>query len=161
MSRGKYFDELVVGDIYEHGVTRTVTETDNLLFTTLTHNTQPLHLDEEFSKKTIHGGRVVNSLFTLSFVVGISVSDLTLGTTQGNLGFEETTFPAPVRIGDTLRGLTEIVGKRESASRPDAGIVWFEHRGYNQRDELVVKTKRAGLMIKTEAGESIHERTLK
>lgn len=160
MARGKYFEELIVGDIYEHAISRTVTETDNLLFTTLTHNTQPLHLDEEFSKNTMYGGRIVNSLFTLSFVVGVSVSDLTLGTTQGNLGFEETTFPSPVRIGDTLKGVTEIIRKRESVSRPDAGIVWFEHRGYNQRGELVVKTKRTGLMIKKDVGRTIHERTV-
>jgi acyl dehydratase len=148
MSGGKYFEELTVGAIYKHRPGRTVTETDNLLFTTLTHNTQSLHLDEEYSKSTIYGGRIVNSLFTLSFVVGVSVGDLTEGTTLGNLGFEETTFPAPVRIGDTLQAETEIVGKRESKSRPETGIVWFEHRGYNQRGELVVKTKRTGLMLK-------------
>lgn len=148
MGGGKYFEELIVGEVYEHSTTRTVTETDNLLFTTLTHNTQPLHLDEEFAKNTIFGERVVNSLFTLSFVVGISVSDLTLGTTQGNLGFDEIVFPAPVKIGDTLHGVTEIVNKRESKSRDNAGIVWFEHRGYNQLEELVVKVKRVGLMLK-------------
>lgn len=148
MSGGKYFEELVVGDIFKHRPGRTVTETDNLLFTTLTHNTQSLHLDEEYAKNTEHGGRIVNSLFTLSFVVGVSVGGLTDGTTLGNLGFEETVFPAPVRIGDTLRAETEIVGKRESKSRPSTGIVWFEHRGYNQNGELVVKTKRAGLMVK-------------
>lgn len=148
---GKYFEELNIGDIYRHAITRTVTETDNLLFTTLTHNTQPLHLDEEFSKSTMHGGRIVNSLFTLSFVVGVSVSEMTLGTTLGNLGFEETVFPAPVRIGDTLRGETEVINKRESKKYPNAGIVWFEHRGYNQRDELVVRSRRVGLMLKKEA----------
>lgn len=145
---GKYYEELNVGDVYRHAITRTVTETDNLLFTTLTHNTQPLHLDEEFSKKTMHGGRIVNSLFTLSFVVGVSVTELTLGTTLGNLGFEETVFLYPVRIGDTLRGETEVVNKRESKKYPHAGIVWFEHRGYNQRNELVVRTRRVGLMLK-------------
>ena len=148
MSRGRYFEEFTVGDVYRHRPGRTVTETDNLLFTTLTHNTQSLHLDEEYSNGTLYGGRIVNSLFTLSFVVGVSVGDLTEGTTLGNLGFEETTFPAPVRIGDTLRAETEIVGKRESKSRPNTGIVWFEHRGYNQLGELVVKTKRTGLILK-------------
>ncbi|WP_408011228.1 MaoC family dehydratase [Pseudalkalibacillus sp. A8] len=148
MSRGKYFEEFSVGDIYPHRPSRTVTETDNLLFTTLTHNTQSLHLDEEYSKKTIFGGIIVNSLFTLSFVVGVSVGDLTEGTTLGNLGFDETTFPAPVRVGDTIRAETEIVGKRESKSRHDSGIIWFEHRGYNQTGELVVKTKRAGLILR-------------
>ncbi|GGJ99219.1 MaoC family dehydratase [Lentibacillus kapialis] len=147
---GKYYEELNVGDVFNHKITRTVTETDNLLFSTLTHNTQPLHLDEEYSKKTIFGERIVNSLYTLSFVVGISVNDLTQGTTQGNLGFEDVTFSNPVKIGDTLNGVTEIVGKRESKSRNNAGIVRFEHRGYNQRNELVVKVKRAGLMLKKE-----------
>ncbi|MGO4888356.1 MaoC family dehydratase [Anaerobacillus sp. MEB173] len=151
MSKGKYFDELHVGEVYEHAVTRTVTETDNLLFTTLTHNTQPLHLDAEFGKASIHGSIVINSMFTMAFAVGISVSELTLGTTLGNLGYEEVKFPAPVRIGDTLRGETEIINKRESKSNPDRGIVWFEHRGYNQKDELVVAAKRVALMMKSPA----------
>lgn len=150
MTRGKYFDELNIGEVYEHSITRTVTETDNLLFTTLTHNTQPLHLDVEFGKASIHGSIIVNSIFTLGFVVGVSVSDLTLGTTLGNLGFEGVTFPAPVRIGDTLKAVTEVVDKRESKSKPDRGIVWFEHRGYNQKGELVAKAKRVALMIKSE-----------
>ena len=152
MNRGKYYEELQVGDVYEHGITRTITEVDNLLFTTLTHNTQPLHLDEEFGKSTMFGSRIVNSIFTLGFVVGVGVSELTLGTTLGNLGFQECVFPNPVRIGDTLRGVTEIVDKRESKSRPDTGIVWFEHRGYNQKGELVCKARRAGLMMKKEMG---------
>ncbi|MBM4763216.1 MaoC family dehydratase [Bacillus sp. B15-48] len=151
MLGGKYYEELKVGDVYKHRPGRTVTETDNLLFTTLTHNTQSLHLDEEYSKETMYGSRIVNSLFTLSFVVGVGVGDLTEGTTLGNLGFEETVFPAPVRIGDTLRAETEIIGKRESKSRQNTGIVWFEHRGYNQLGELVVKTKRLGLMLKKTA----------
>ncbi|PIC74018.1 dehydratase [Sporosarcina sp. P26b] len=148
MAYGKYYEELNIGDVYKHRPGRTVTETDNLLFTTLTHNIQSLHLDEEYAKTTPYGGRIVNSLFTLSFVVGVGVGELTEGTTQGNLGFDETTFPAPVRIGDTLRGETEVIKKRDSKSREDVGIVWFEHRGYNQRDELVVKTKRTALMMK-------------
>ncbi|MBM4763503.1 MaoC family dehydratase [Bacillus sp. B15-48] len=149
MSRGKYYDELSVGDVYEHPITRTVTETDNLFITTLTHNPQPLHLDKEFSKESVHGSIIVNSFFTLAFVVGVSVSELTLGTTLGNLGFEKVTFPAPVRIGDTLKGVTEVVDKRESKSNQNRGIVWFEHRGYNQKGELVVQAKRAALMLKS------------
>ncbi len=147
-TRGLYFEEFKVGDVYKHAVTRTVTETDNLLFSVLTHNTQPLHLDEEFSKGTIHGTRLVNSIFTLGLIIGVGVTELTLGTTLGNLGFEDITFPAPVKIGDTLRAETVIVDKRESKSRTDSGIVYFEHRGYNQKGELVCKAKRAGLMVK-------------
>jgi acyl dehydratase len=148
MAAGKYYEELNIGDVYKHPITRTVTETDNLLFTTLTHNTQPLHLDEEFGKSSIHGSIIINSMFTMAFAVGVSVSDLTLGTTLGNLGYEEVTFPAPVRIGDTLRGETEIINKRESKSKSDRGIVWFEHRGYNQKGELVVKARRVALMAR-------------
>lgn len=150
MNKGKYFEELHVGDTYKHAITRTVTETDNLLFTTLTHNTQPLHLDAEFGKASIHGTIIVNSLFTMSLIIGVSVSDLTLGTTLGNLGFEETKFPRPVRIGDTVRAETEIINKRESRSRPNSGIVTFEHRGYNQRNDLVAVVRRVGLMLKRE-----------
>lgn len=149
MNRGKYFDELHIGDVFKHAITRTVTETDNLLLTTLTHNTQPLHLDAEFGKSSIHGSIIVNSFFTMAFVVGISVSDLTLGTTLGNLGYEEVRFPVPVRIGDTLRGETEVINKRESKSHGDRGIVWFDHRGYNQKGELVVTAKRVALMMKS------------
>ncbi len=149
-NRGKYFEELNFGDVYEHAITRTVTETDNLLFTTLTHNSQPLHLDAEFGKVSIHGSIIVNSMFTMALIVGVSVSDLTLGTTLGNLGYEEIKFPTPVRIGDTLRAETEVIAKRESKSRPDSGIVTFEHRGYNQRDELVTTIRRVALMLKLE-----------
>lgn len=148
MRSGKYFEEMQIGEVYEHEITRTITETDNLLFSTLTHNTQPLHLDAEYSNSSIFGERVVNSMFTLAFAVGISVSDLTARTTQGNLGFEEITFPNPVRIGDTLYGTTEIIDKRDSKSRKNAGIVWFEHKCYNQNKDLVTKVKRAGLMLK-------------
>lgn len=147
-TRGLYFEEFNVGDVFKHAVTRTTTETDNLLFSVLTHNTQPLHLDEEFCRGTLHGTRLVNSIFTLGLVIGVGVTELTLGTTLGNLGFEDITFPKPVKIGDTLRAETEIVDKRESKSRTDSGIVYFEHRGYNQRGELVCKAKRAGLMMR-------------
>ncbi|MES2363264.1 MAG: MaoC family dehydratase [Pseudomonadota bacterium] len=145
---GKYLEELLVGDVYRHAVTRTITETDNLLFCALTHNTQPLHLDEEFGKASIYGSRVVNSIYTLGLVVGVGVTELTLGTTLGNLGFGEITFPNPVRIGDTLRSETEVISCRESKSRSDSGIVEFESRGYNQREEVVATIRRKALMMK-------------
>lgn len=145
---GKYYEELEPGMVFKHQVRRTVTEVDNLLFTVLAHNDQPLHLDDEFSKQTMHGSRVVNSLWTLSLIGGISVRDTTLGTTLGNLGYQEIKFPNPVRIGDTIRGETRIVSKRESKKHPNAGIVIFEHIGYNQKDEIVVTAIRAGMMLK-------------
>lgn len=143
---GRYFEEFVVGEIVRHSTTRTVTETDNLLFTTLTMNPQPLHLDEEFAKNSIYGTRIVNSVFTLGLVAGLHVADLTLGTTVGNLGFEEVVFPKPVLIGDTLRVESEVLETRGSKSRPDTGIVKLEHRAYNQRNELVCRLRRAALM---------------
>ena len=121
---------------------------DNVLFTTVTMNPQPLHLDEEFAKQTQFGQRLVNSILTLGIAVGLSVGDTTLGTTIGNLGFDKVEFPKPVFHGDTLYVETEIVDKRESRSRPDTGIVFFEHRAINQRDELVARIRRAGLMRK-------------
>ena len=139
---GKYFEEFRVGEVFKHQPSRTVTETDNLLFTTLTMNVQPLHLDAEFSKNTEFGQRLVNSIFTLGLVVGLSVGELTLGTTVGNLGFEKTEFPKPVFIGDTITAETEVIEVRESKSRPQWGIVQFEHRGVNQRGEIVVKSRR-------------------
>src|SRR3984893_14674046 len=143
---GKYFEEFRVGDVFKHQPSRTVTETDNMLFSTLTMNVQPLHLDAEFSKNTEFGQRLVNSIFTLGLVVGLSVGELTLGTTVGNLGFEKTEFPKPVFIGDTITAETEIIEVRESKSRPQWGIVQFEHRGVNQRGEIVVKARRLGMM---------------
>lgn len=143
---GKYLEDLVIGTLYPHAVTRTVTETDNLLFCALTHNTQPLHLDEEFGKQSIYGSRVVNSIYTLGLVVGVGVSELTQGTTLGNLGFGEISFPNPVRIGDTIRSETVVISNRSSKSRPDAGVVEFETRGYNQRNELVASVRRKALM---------------
>lgn len=148
---GKYLEELEPGAVYRHAITRTVTETDNLLFCALTHNSQPLHLDEEFARKSMYGARLVNSCFTLGLVTGVSVNDLTLGTTLGNLGYEDISFPSPVLVGDTLRAETEIVTKRDSKSRPDSGIVKFEHRGFNQRGELVCRIVRNGLMMKRPA----------
>lgn len=145
---GKYFEEMEIGAVFKHAVRRTVTETDNLLFTVMTMNTQPLHLDEEFSKDSVAGTRLCNSIFTLGLIIGVGVSEMTGGTTVANLGFQEITFPRPVLIGDTLRAETEIMDKRESQSRPNAGVVHFEHRGYNQRGELVAKAARTALMLK-------------
>lgn len=147
---GKYFEEFEEGAVIPHALTRTLTETDNVLFSTLTHNPQPLHLDAEFSRKTIHGQRLVNSLFTLGVMVGVSVTDTTLGTTLGNLGMTDVKFPHPVFHGDTMRSETEVVSKRESKSRKDSGIVVFSHRGYNQRNELVASCQRTALMLKSD-----------
>lgn len=145
---GKYFEELDIGAVFQHEPGRTVTETDNLLFTALTLNPQPLHLDAEFAKSTQHGQILVNSIYTLGLVVGLSVGDTTLGTTLGNLGFDETTFPNPVFIGDTIRVETEVIDKRESRSKPDRGVVTFEHRGVNQRGEVVCRCRRGAMMLR-------------
>ena len=145
---GKYFDEWQVGDKVAHSITRTVTETDNILFSTLTHNPQPLHLDVEAAKASEFGQILVNSCFTFSLVVGMSVADTTLGTLIANLGFDEVKFPKPVFYGDTLRFESECVGVRESNSRPTAGIVTWEHRATNQRDEIVCTMKRSALLHK-------------
>jgi acyl dehydratase len=143
---GRHYEDFVVGDLYRHAIRRTITETDNVWFSALTHNPQPLHIDEEFARATIHGTRIVNSMFTLALVVGISVEDTTFGTTLGNLGFEEIVFPAPVRHGDTIHVETEVVAKRESQSRPGTGIVTMEHRGLNQSDELVCRCRRNAMI---------------
>ena len=146
---GLYYEEFEVGQTFEHPIRRTVTETDNLLFTTMTHNPAPLHLDEEYCKnETEFGQRIVNSCFTLALMVGVSVYDTTLGTTVGNLGWDNVRFPAPVFLGDTLHFVTEIKAKRESKSRPNNGIVTFTHRAYNQDDVLVGICDRSGLMLK-------------
>ena len=146
--KGKYFEELEIGMSFEHQPHRTVTESDNLTFSTMTHNPQPLHIDAEFAKTTQFGQILVNSYFTLGLVVGLSVGDTTLGTTIGNLGMDKVEFPNPVFIGDTLRVTTRIVDKRESKSKPDRGIVWFEHLGINQRDEIVCECIRKGMMLR-------------
>ena len=145
---GKFFEELEIGMEFEHEPGRTVTETDNLLFTALTLNPQPLHLDAEFAKNSIHGQILVNSLFTISLVVGLSVGDTTLGTTIGNLGFDKTVFPNPVFIGDTIRVSSKVIAKRESRTKPDRGIVTFEHRGVNQRGEIVCQCERGAMMLR-------------
>lgn len=148
---GKYFDEWQIGDRIEHDLRRTVTETDNLMMTTLTHNPQPLHLDKEYAGATEFGQIVVNGLFTFSLMVGVSVGDTTLGTLVANLGYDKVNMPNPVFIGDTLRATTEIVEKRESKSRPNAGIMVFRHEMYNQRDQLVCHCLRSALMQKKPA----------
>jgi acyl dehydratase len=148
---GLYFEQFEVGQRFEHLVRRTVTETDNLLFSALTMNPAALHLDAEYAKGTPFGERIVNSVFTLGLLVGLSVYDTTYGTTLGNLGWDEVKFPRPVLVGDTLRASTTVAAKRESKSRTDSGIVTFEHRAYNQRDEEVASCKRAALMMKRPA----------
>lgn len=148
LMRGLYFEEFEPGRRFEHALTRTVTEADNTLFCCLTHNAQPLHIDREFAAATEWGQPIVNSLFTLGLMVGISVGDTTLGTTIANLGMTEVRFPAPVFHGDTLRVVTEVVGKRESRSRADAGIVEFQHRAINQRGEVVAECRRQAFMRK-------------
>lgn len=145
---GLYFEEFSVGQVFDHPIRRTVTETDNVLITTLTHNPAALHLDAETMKGTEFGQVLVNSCFTLSLMVGISVNDTTHGTTVANLGWDEVRFPKPVFVGDTLRIRTEVLDVRESRSRPDNGIVVFEHRAYNQHDDLVGNCKRSALMLK-------------
>jgi acyl dehydratase len=149
---GLYFEEFDPGQVIEHTTRRTVTETDNVLFSTLTLNLAPLHLDAEYSKGTIYGQRLVNSLFILGLVAGITVPETTQGTTLGNLGFNEVKFPKPVFHGDTIRVRTEIVDKRVSKSRDDSGIVTFRHQGINQRDEVVCDAVRVGLMLKRTVG---------
>lgn len=143
---GKHFEELPVGAVFHHQPSRTVTETDNLLVTMLTMNPQPLHIDAEFAKQTEFGRILVNSMFTLSLVVGLSVADTTLGTTIGNLGFEKIEFPRPVFVGDTITVETRVLEARRSKSRADAGIVLFEHVGTNQRGEVVCRAKRNAMM---------------
>jgi acyl dehydratase len=143
---GRYFEDLHEGLVIEHAITRTVTETDNLLFTTMTMNPQPLHLDVEFAAETEFGKPLVNSLFTLGLVVGLTVYETTLGTTIANLGFQTVDFPKPVFAGDTLHVTTRVLEARQSRSRPGAGIVTFEHAARNQRDEIVCVARRSALM---------------
>ncbi|CAB4795437.1 unannotated protein [freshwater metagenome] len=144
--RGKFYDEMEVGDIFKHKPGRTVTEADNVLFTTLTMNSQSLHLDAEVAAKSEFGQRLVNSLMTLAIAAGLSVGDTTEGTTIANLGFGEIKFPLPVFIGDTLYAETEIIDKRPSKSRPQQGIVTLEHRARNQRGDLVCSAQRSALV---------------
>ena len=146
---GLYFEEFSVGQLFRHAMRRTVTETDNLLISTLTHNPAALHLDAEYCRtQSEFGQRVVNSVFTLGLMVGISVADTTLGTTVANLGWDEVRFPKPLFHGDTVRCETEVLELRDSRSRPDNGIVIFAHRAYNQHDVLVASCKRTALMLR-------------
>jgi acyl dehydratase len=143
---GRFFDEWQVGDRIVHDLTRTVTETDNLLFSTMTHNPQPLHLDAEAAKASEFGRILVNGTFTFALMVGLSVGDTTLGTLVANLGYDKVVMPHPVFIGDTMRADTEVVELRPSKSRPGQGIVTFRHRLRNQRDEIVCECLRSALL---------------
>jgi acyl dehydratase len=145
---GLYFEQFEVDHVFKHEITRSVTESDNMLFCNMTLNPQPLHIDFNFAKDTEFGQPLVNSLFTLGLVIGISVYDTTLGTTIANLGMENTQFPNPVFHGDTIRVETRVVSLRESKSRPMAGIVVFEHKGINQRGEVVCLCTRSAFMRK-------------
>jgi acyl dehydratase len=149
---GRYFDEWQVGDRVAHAITRTVTETDNLLISTLTHNPQPMHLDHEAAARSEFGQPLVNSVFTFGLMIGVSVADTTLGTLVANLGYDQLRFPNPVFIGDTLRSESECIAVRESKSRPNAGIVTWAHRSFNQRDELVCECTRTALLLKSANG---------
>ncbi len=148
---GRYFDEWQVGDRIAHPVTRTVTETDNVLISALTHNAQPLHLDHEAAARSEFGKPLVNSIYTFGLMVGVSVADTTLGTLVANLGYDKLVFPNPVFAGDTLRAETECLEVRASKSRPNAGIVTWAHRSFNQRDELVCECTRTALLLKKPA----------
>lgn len=148
---GRYYEDWKIGDLLEHEIRRTVTETDNLLISTLTHNPQPLHLDVEVARASEFGRILVNGTFTFALMVGVSVGDTTLGTLVANLGYDKVTMPAPVFVGDTLRAETEIVELRESVSRPTAGIVTFEHRMFNQSGTLVCRCLRTALIRKRPA----------
>ena len=147
---GRAFEQWQVGDRLTHDIRRTVTETDNLLFSTMTHNPQPLHLDLEAAKKSEFGQILVNGTFTFALMVGLSVADTTLGTLVANLGYDRLVMPKPVFIGDTLRAETEVIGLKDSRSRPAAGIVTFMHRMLNQRDEVVCQCERTALITRAD-----------
>jgi acyl dehydratase len=145
---GLYFEEFKAGMIFDHSMHRTITEADNVLFSTMTHNPSALHLDAEYMKKSQYGQRLVNSCLTLSLMVGISTGDTTLGTTIANLGWDNVRFPKPLFHGDTIRVQTEVIEMRESRSKPDRGIVTLIHRCFNQHDEEVASCLRLVLMMK-------------
>ena len=144
---GLYFDQFEVGQTFQHEIRRTVTDMDNMLFSSMTYNPAPIHIDHAYAAGTEFGKPLVNSIFTLGLVIGLSVQDTTLGTTVGNLGMSDTKFPRPVFAGDTIRAETRVDALRPSASRPGQGIVTFEHIGFNQHDEIVCSTKRNALMM--------------
>jgi acyl dehydratase len=146
---GYYFDEFEIGRVFEHPIRRTVTETDNVLFSTMTHNPAPLHIDHEYMRTSSEFGKpLVNSFFTLGLIVGISINDTTLGTTVANLGLTDVRFPAPLFVGDTIHVETEVIAMRRSESRPSNGILTLDHRGFNQHDVLVAICRRAVLMLR-------------
>ena len=147
---GRHFDEWELGDRIEHEIRRTVTETDNLFFTTMTHNPQPLHLDAEAAKESEFGQILVNGTYTFALMVGLSVGDTTLGTLVANLGYDKLVMPKPVFIGDTLHATSEVIGLRPSKSRPETGIVTFLHEAINQRDEVVCRCERSALLKKAD-----------
>lgn len=148
---GLWFDELEVGQVIRHEIRKTVLEYENMMFSSLTYNPAQIHIDHDYCSKTEFGKPLMNSIFTLGLVIGLSVQDTTLGTTVANLGMTDTVFPKPVFSGDTIRSETHVLEKRESKSRPTQGIVLFEHIGYNQNDEIVCRTKRNALMLKRPA----------
>ena len=144
---GLYFEDIVVGKLYQHPLRRTVTQMDNMLFSNMTLNPQPLHIDRHFCEQETEWGQpLMNSLFTLGLMIGIQVSDMTVGTTIANLGMTEVKFPHPLFEGDTVHVTTEVISKRESTSRPGAGIVEFHHRAYNQDNKLVAECRRQVFM---------------
>ncbi len=149
---GLYFEEFHEGQVFEHELRKTLTESDNMLFSTMTLNPQPLHIDRHFSQQTDWGQPLMNSVLTLGLVIGVSVGDTTLGTTIGNLGMKDTQFPHPVFQGDTIRATTEVVGVRASRSKPDRGIIDFLHKGYNQDDVLVCQCHRQAMMRRRPQG---------
>lgn len=145
---GLYFDEFSEGQVFRHEIRRTVLDMDNMLYSSLTYNPAAIHIDHAYCETTEFGKPLMNSMFTLGLVIGLSVQDTTFGTTIGNLGMTETTFPKPVFAGDTIRSETKVLALRESKSRPTQGIVTFEHTGWNQRDEMICRTVRNALMMK-------------
>ena len=145
---GKYFDDFTPGQIIKHSLGRTITETDNVLFNSITLNTQPLHINADFAAKSLFGQPIVNGILTMGLVVGLTVSDLTEGTLIGNLGYERVSHPRPVFCGDTIYVETEVLETRPSRSKPDRGIVRFKHLGRNQRGEVVIELERTALMFK-------------
>lgn len=149
---GLWLDEFKVGQVFDHPLRRTLTETDNLLMSALTHNPAPLHLDAEYMKDTEFGRILVNSFFTLGLMVGISINDTTQGTTVANLGCDEVRFPAPLFVGDTIHVTTEILNVRDSATRPTQGLLTMMHRAYNQNGVLVAQCKRTTLQKKRPDG---------
>jgi len=148
---GLYFEQFTVGQVFDHEIRRTVTDMDNILFSSLTYNPAAIHIDHAYAAATEFGKPLMNSIFTLGLVIGLSVQDTTLGTTIANLGMTDTTFPKPVFAGDTIRARTTVVELRDSKSRPTQGIVTFEHLGLNQKDEIVCRTLRGALMMRVPA----------